>query len=385
MTPSFVVATPSRSVCDDNARALQQAGALRLYCLGGRRGTRGIDPALTRLWPWFGAINFIGSKLFGSFRFEPWRFRLHPAFDRWVCRQLRPGDHLISSYGYANAAFRWVRQHGGKTFLDGGNSHPDNFWQILTEEHERWGVKAPPVARHHYERSLAMMADVDFILSPSSFVSRSFLDRGFQPTQMIPNVYPLDLACFQPRTDPRPSDRPLTLINTGSLSLRKGTPYLLEAYRLIRRQIPDARLLVTNLVSESIRPILERNRDLPLEWAPPLSAPELCRRLQSADIFILPSLEDGFARTVTEALACGLPVITTPNTGASDCVEEGTSGSVVPIRDPEALAAATLHWWNRLRQESSDPPPSLLDPARFSFPTFASTFLQALRERGLLS
>ena len=91
----------------------------------------------------------------------------------------RPGNHIISSYGYANACFRWVRANGGKTFLDGGNSHPENFWNTLAEEHRRWKCPYPPVALHHYERSMAMMPDVDFVLSPSTIVSRSFLDRGF--------------------------------------------------------------------------------------------------------------------------------------------------------------------------------------------------------------
>jgi glycosyltransferase involved in cell wall biosynthesis len=67
-------------------------------------------------------------------------------------------------------------------------------------------------------------------------------------------------------------------------------------------------------------------------------------------VFILPSLEDGFARTVAEALACGLPVIVTPNTGASDLVEEGSTGSIVPICDAGAIAAKILEWWEKIRK-----------------------------------
>jgi len=149
-------------------------------------------------------------------------------------------------------------------------------------------------------------------------------------------------------SEKRRPPRPFTIINTGSLSLRKGTPYLLEAFRMIRKQIPDARLLLTNAVSDSIKPILAKYSELPIEWAPYLPPAQLAERLRSADLFILPSLEEGLVRTALEAMACGLPVILTPNTGAAQYIEEGINGSVVPIHDPKAISAAALKWQEKL-------------------------------------
>lgn len=378
---AFVVAVPARSVCDDNARALERIGALRFIALGTRRGTAGVSAEHTRLHPAIGAATYVCGRFFSVYRGESLRFRLHPWYDRWVRGQLRPGDHIISSYGYANASFRWVREHGGRTFLDGGNSHPENFWSVISEEHQRWGCPLPPFAPHHYRRSMEMMEHVDFVLSPSSYVTRSFLDRGFQPAQIIRNVYPLDLACFTPPPGPRPPERPLTVISTGSVSLRKGTPYLLEAFRIIRRAEPAARLLLTAPVADSMKPVLQRYRDLPIEWSPGLPHAPLAERLRGADVFVLPSLEDGFARTVAEALACGLPVVTTPHTGASDLIRSGENGEVVPIRNPQAIADAVLQW-GALRREGAgriDFDPTVLD-----FEHFATTFIAQLRERELV-
>src|SRR5581483_598002 len=134
----FIVATPARSVCDDNARALERVGALRFIALGTRRGVNGIPPERTRLLPAFGLANYFAAKLLPPFAGESFRFRMHPWFDGWVKSQLRAGDHIISSYGYTNESFKFVRAHSGKTFLDAGNSHPENFWNILIEEHRRW-------------------------------------------------------------------------------------------------------------------------------------------------------------------------------------------------------------------------------------------------------
>jgi glycosyltransferase involved in cell wall biosynthesis len=379
----FVVATPARTVCDDNARALERHDLLRFIALGTRRGTAGIPPEHTRLNPAIGAATYVFGRFLSTYWGEHFRFHLHPWFDRWVRSQLTPGDHVISSYGYANESFRWARAHGGRTFLDGGNSHPQNFWAIVSEEHRRWNCPYPPVGPHHYRRSLAMMEHVDFVLSPSSFVTQSFLTRGFRPEQILRNVYPLDLACFAPTLEPRPAERPLTVISTGSLTLRKGSPYLLEAFRLVLRSEPRARLLLTSAVGDSMLPVMEKYRALPIDWASPLPHPQLAARLRSADVFVLPSLEDGFARTVAEALACGLPVITTPNTGASDLIRPGENGEVVPIRDPQAIADAVLRWGARIGSGSWQPR-SLVDSTLLSVDSFEREFLRQLAALGLV-
>jgi starch synthase len=381
---NFVIAAPGRSVCDDNARALGQIGRLRFIALGTRRGTAGVPPEQTRLNPWIGLKAFLAAKILSRFAAESFRFGLLPEFDRWVCRQLTPGDHIISSYGYANECFKFIRAHGGKTFVDAGNSHIENFWETLTQEHRRWNCPTPPAAPHWIARAKEMLAGhTDYVLSPSSYVTNSFLARGFKPEQILKNVYPVNLSLFTLRTGSRPQNQPLTVISTGSLSLRKGTPYLLEAFRIVQKSIPKARLLLTRLVEDSVKGIVPKYADLNIEWSPSLPHPELAERLRNADIFILPSLEDGFARTVTEALACGLPVVTTPNTGASDLIVPGKNGEVVPIRNASALAEAILKWADRVR--SPEPRRNMLpNPDEFSFAHFRKHFLDQLYDKGLI-
>ena len=378
----FVVATPGRSVSDANARALERIGRLRFIALGTRRGIPEVPPERTRLNPWIGLKTFVAAKILSPFAAESFRFGLLPQFDMWVKKQLTPGDHIISSYGYANECFKFVRAHGGKTFVDAGNSHIESFWEILTEEHRRWGCPTPPVAPHWFARAKEMLAaHTDYILSPSTYVTNSFLARGFRPEQILRNLYPVNLELFTPRTAPRPKNQPLTIINTGSLSLRKGTPYLLEAFRLIRQGHPAARLLLTEIIQDDVKPILARYRDLPIEWSPPLPHPQLAERLRSADIFILPSLEEGLVRTACEAMACGLPVVLTPHCGANDFVQPGVNGEIVPIRDAAATAEAILKCWERARQNH------VLNTAdlrvKLSFENFERTFIKQLQTIGL--
>lgn len=345
----FVIASPGHaSIYDNEARVLHQHGQLRFIAMGTRRGVDDLPPEVTRLKPVIGLINYLGAKSLSRFASESLRFRLHPWFDNWVRRQLHPGDHVISSYGYANASFKQARANGGKTFVDAGNSHPENFWAVLSEEQRRWNSPYPPVARHHHERSVAMMEHVDYVLAASNFVARTFLERGFKPEAILPHPRPIDLSAFRPPDAARPKDRPLTIITTGTLCLRKGSPYLFEAFRLIHQKMPGARFVMRDVVADDFKDLLGRYRDLPVKWLPAMPHAELAENLRQADIFILPSLEDGLALTVLEALACGLPVITTPNTGACEFVQPGINGEVVPIRDAPAIAGAVFKWADRI-------------------------------------
>jgi glycosyltransferase involved in cell wall biosynthesis len=275
-----------------------------------------------------------------------------------------------------------VHAHGGKTFLDAGNSHIENFWENISEEHRRWNCPLPPFSPFWYERARRMLPEVDYVLSPSSFVSRSFLDRGFKTDRILPNLYPVDLSLFRPSASARAKGRPLTIINTGSLSLRKGSPYLLEAFRIVRRQEPSARLLLTRSIREDMEPILSRYRDLPVEWAPGLPHQQLAERLRQADVFVLLSIEEGLVRSALEAMACGLQAVLTPNTGANDFVQPGINGEVVPIRSPQAAAEAILKCWERIQTGVAPVAANLQE--KLSFETFANGFLTQLRGLGLI-
>jgi glycosyltransferase involved in cell wall biosynthesis len=223
---------------------------------------------------------------------------------------------------------------------------------------------------------------VDYVLSPSAHVTRSFLRNGFKPEQILKNVYPVDTSCFHPPDQPRPKDRPLTIIAPGSLSLRKGTPYLLESFRRVVKKVPTARLILIRVVYENVNEILRKNADLPIEWLPPLTRPQMADAMRRSDVLILPSLEEGLARIIIEGWACGLPAIITPNTGAEEYIIPNHNGEVVPIRDSAAIADAILKWAD-LRMDKTDPAVQMVDPEIFSFATFEKEFIRQLTALGL--
>lgn len=379
----FIVAAPERiNYYEDYARVLAKMNSLYGYFVGTRRGSKGIPGELTYLNPLFGLwINGTRRKLPGYVA-EWLRAASHPLFDRWVGIDVKPGTHVLSSYGYATHCFKKARANGGKTFLDAGNSHPENFWDVVSEEHRRWKVRRPPYPPIWNRQGREMVKHSDYVLCPSHYVAESFLSRGFTQEQIFHIPYSVNLDWFKPDDSELPPTSPIRIVCSGSISLRKGFPYLLEAVRLVRKE-QDAVLVLINQVESSMEDIMPRYADVPIEWHEPKSRPELAKHLKGCHVFAMLSLEEGFARSAAEALACGLPAVLTFNTGSADCIRPGINGEVVPIRDPQAAADAILNCHRRLLENGRPDVGDIHD--YLSFERFESRFISNLRRVGLLA
>jgi glycosyltransferase involved in cell wall biosynthesis len=374
----FIVACPQRSSADYHAAVLVKHGLLRKYFVGTRRPTAGIPSDLTLFNKSWGAAATLSAMVLPSYQSEWVRSAIHPLYDAWVLPRIQPKDNIISSYGYANFCFKKVKKLNGHTFLDAGNSHPAHFWEIITEEHRIWGVKRPPYPPHWNQRAKRMLDSTDYIICPSRYVEKTYLERGFNKDRLLYAPFPTDLSLFKPDLETISPANPLRVICTGSVSLRKGFPYLLEAIRLLRKD-RDVRLMLTDNVESSMLAVLKRYGDIPIEWAPSLNHRDLANRLKKAHVFALLSLEEGLARTVTEALACGLPAVVTPHTGANDFIVNGKNGYVVPIRDAaaaaEAIQKAADIRFSGLRSDAELPD--------LSFQAFESQFMKELARIGI--
>lgn len=144
------------------------------------------------------------------------------------------------------------------------------------------------------------------------------------------------------------------LLTIGNLTDQKDHANLLEACARIRNQVPDLRVMI---LGEGLRRgILERQRhELGLDDVVlmPGFVPDVLPALAAADAFVLSSDNEGMAWVLMEASACGLPVVTTDVSGARHCVEHGSTGLVVPPRDPAALGMALVELLaDRVRLES---------------------------------
>ncbi len=119
----------------------------------------------------------------------------------------------------------------------------------------------------------------------------------------------------------------------GRISTRKGIHYLIPAWEQLKLKNAELCLVGNNLFPKNW---LEQYRDICHHVS---SVPHvlLNEYYSQGSVFVFPSLMEGFGLVILEAMACGIPVITTPNTGGLDIIDEGVDGFIVPIRDVEAL------------------------------------------------
>ncbi|HSV36429.1 MAG TPA: glycosyltransferase family 4 protein [Ramlibacter sp.] len=209
------------------------------------------------------------------------------------------------------------------------------------------GLRSSQFVRPQQKQREMELADV--VLVPGSFVEKTV--KQFHPAKATARLpYGVDSHFWRPADEPetgRPSgnrdSQPLRFIFVGQLSIRKGTPLLLEAWKAAALANAELHLVGMWSLAEEKRGALPPGVSL----HGPLPAMELRARYQACDIFVFPSFFEGFGLVLLEAMACGLPAIATQATMGPDFID-AQNGRLIPTGDVDALAT-TFEWFNTHR------------------------------------
>jgi len=272
----------------------------------------------------------------------PWQ----RAFDRRTARRLTAGaDIAFVESMVALETMRRVKEQGTVAVLDRTNTHICYQQRLLQEEYELVGLLSPRLI-HDEEgiaRAEAEYEEADYICTLSGFARRSFLEMGIPEEKVLLVPSGVGLMAFRPA---HKEDDVFRIIYCGQLTYKKGVHYLLEAFAGLG--VPGAELWLIGPVDDVFRPVLKRYEGSFVHHGF-VPHKELHRYLSQGSVFVLPSIEEGLAKVTMEAMACGLPVVATTNTGAEDVLRDGVDGYIVPIRDPETIAEKVL----KLYEDSS--------------------------------
>ena len=270
-------------------------------------------------------------------------------FDGKVARNLRKsnGDAVYAYEGGALQTFREAARLGMVTI----HEQPSSYWywarKLLAEEAERNREFAGllPTLRDsigHLEWKDEELSLADYVFVPSEHVRRTL--AGAVPDEKIRVVSYGAPPVRARKPISLESGKPLQILFVGALAQHKGIGYLLDAVEALGSQaeltLIGRRFRANNRVDAACR----RWR-----WYESLPHAEVLNLMGEADVLVLPSLTEGCALVVLEALACGLPVIVTPNTGSLEFVQDGCEGFVVPICCSDAIAER-LNILNRDRE-----------------------------------
>ena len=256
-------------------------------------------------------------------------------FDWFASRNIPPCDIF---HGYPDESLRCARkarQQGARVVMDNPTSHPDCEAELLAAEYERYGVPWRAFNPRRYDRWRQALDEADYVLVLSQFARQSFLERGFPDDKLSVVPYGVDSDLFRPRPK---HDDVFRVLHVGQIGLIKGVQYLLEAWS--RLSLPNAELVLVGWTNDNAVDLLRRYEGRctfrvveHLE-----SMRQVAEQYNQASVFVAASITDGWAMTVTEAMASGLPVIVSENVGAKDAVRDGESGFIVPSRSAEAIA-----------------------------------------------
>lgn len=295
----------------------------------------GVDQAMGRTLPWLELSARALRKVAPSRgrRYAPWFAR---RYDRWVASQLKEGPTTFIGWsGQCRASLERARELGMTTIVERGSAHIEVQRDLLAAEFERAGLR--PVLPHPavVEAELAEYESADFIQVPSNFARRSFLERGIDPEKILVNAYGVELGAFTP---PEREPAGFRILFCGRASVQKGIGHLLAGFAAL--DAPDAELWIQGAVEPDAEHYRSRCDDARVKWLGHRPQHELPSVYREAHAFCLPSIQDGFALVVPQAMASGLPVVVTSSNGAADMVREGVDGHIIPPGDAGAIAQA---------------------------------------------
>lgn len=272
------------------------------------------------------------------FALPPFRFRpdlrvwfRHLAFDRAAARHLVPCDCVTAFMGGALSTFTRARSLGvRKLVLEMPNSHPANVQAL----------HAKAIALHPFERSwmghlFRQRAErelqmADEIRVNSQYTADSAIRRGVDPAKIVRRQLPPDTRFSKVQRRPA-ADGTRTAVVVGSLSVVKGIPFLAELFQ--RLPGDDLRLvLFGGWSSRGMRKFLEKAgaRDRRISW----TSGDPAKIFATASLALHPSWEDGWGYAPAEALAAGLPVVVSDQTGMQELLDK-----------PQILAAGDAAAW----------------------------------------
>jgi alpha-maltose-1-phosphate synthase len=257
------------------------------------------------------------------------------SFDRHVSRHLPSCDIFCGVSGSALHTGRVAKGKGAKYVCDRGSSHIRFQDRILREEYVRNGISFSGIDPRVIGREEAEYEAADVITVPSTFALNTFLESGVPRRKLRLVPYGVDLDTFYPCA-PR-SENKFQVLFVGSVSVRKGVGYLLNAFQQLK--CTSKHLVLVGLVSPELESTIRQvQRHERISVMGHVQHQQLKEIMSASHVMVLPSVEDGFGLVLAQAMACGCPVIASQNTGAPDLFTEGREGFIVPIADSKAIA-----------------------------------------------
>jgi glycosyltransferase involved in cell wall biosynthesis len=280
--------------------------------------------------------------------FEP---VLHRWFSKWAARQVS-GLEVNAIHAFSGVSEELMGSVAGRPIVKSlvrGSAHIRTQARLLQEEQARCGheMDHPSSWRVAREEREYAMADMIFVLS--SFAQKSFEAEGV-PRHKV-RLVPLgsEISRFRAteedvarRCERIAAGEPLRVLTVGSFSFRKGALDLIDIATELKGRMSFR--FVGDVEAEVLRERAKGSVEL-IPRQPQFSLPAIYNQ---ADLFVFPTVEDGYAVVLAQAQAAGLPILATPHCAAPDILRPNENGWILPIRSPKVFIEQ-LKWCDENR------------------------------------
>ncbi len=262
-------------------------------------------------------------------------------FDNYVASKLA-GFHANLFWGFQGSCYDSLHQAkniGLISVCELATAHVEAAKKILGHEqalHPEWADSIDnlifPV---QYEKRLIREPHIaDFAIAASDFTAKSLVEAGKNPARIIKLPLGFDSQAIRffegiPDFD----SRPVKILYAGTVTQRKGIKYLLDAVKFFKQA--DVELHIIGGIQGSGEALQKYKQRF--VYHPPVSQQVLFREYGNYDVLALPTVFEGFGLVIAEAMATGMPVITTPHSIGPEIITHKKNGCIVPVRDVPAL------------------------------------------------
>ena len=260
--------------------------------------------------------------------------------DNLALNYLNDSDVLLALSGCGLKSGNFFKENNKIYICERSSSHILFINEILKEEYAKYGIKFN-IDQRIIKRELKEYEQSDFVLVPSKFAQNTFKKYNIFKTKVL--TFPSNNKIFKSKNKKKIffSSNKFKIIYVGSLSLRKGLPYLLDAFN--RLNFKGKELHLVGLKTKDYRLFKHKIDFSKTILHGHLSQSKVNNLLNKSDVFVMPSLEEGAAIAVAQAMNTGLPVIVTKNTGWEEVVRKKSTGYVIDIRNSKILYQKLNH------------------------------------------
>ena len=290
--------------------------------------------------------------------------------DRWMVFKCRPTSMaLFLPYSFKLCCDK-MNSLGAYTVNFGTSITASSAERIYKKE--RLFLRLSEKDRNLSKAGESSLNSCDHIITYSEYCKREYIKNGMKREKISVMPLGVDIKRFKPGK----YNGKFRVLCVADFTLLKGLHYLLEAWKELN--LKDAELIVVGYMDKDVRIIVDRYSDMHNLIFVDHSDP--CKYYSKSSVFVFPSLTESFGKVVLEALASGLPVISSRCVGASEILTEGKDGFIVKERSVDALKEKILFFYNNRSELKKMSGNALRTAKQYSWKHFEDNLYKHLRD-----